>query len=78
MFEVLRGLGFPGYPSRLSETGRIEGHRDSRERQLVPVSAGLNDMAFWVGKAAAALACFLHAAALENLFVADLHTLGPA
>lgn len=36
-------------------------------------SAGLQDMAFWTGKAAAALACFLHAAALENLTMHEVY-----
>lgn len=36
-------------------------------------SGGLQDMAFWVSKASAALACFLHAAALQGLTMNDVY-----
>jgi type IV secretion system protein VirD4 len=36
-------------------------------------SKGLQDMAFWVGKAASALACLLHAAALDGRTMSDVY-----
>ncbi|HVB41185.1 MAG TPA: type IV secretory system conjugative DNA transfer family protein [Streptosporangiaceae bacterium] len=36
-------------------------------------SGGLQDMAFWVGKASAVLACFLHAAALQDLTMNEVY-----
>jgi len=36
-------------------------------------STGLQDMAFWIGKASAALACLLHAAALENVTMHEVY-----
>jgi type IV secretory pathway TraG/TraD family ATPase VirD4 len=36
-------------------------------------SHGLQDMAFWIGKASAALACFMHAAALTGRTMTDIY-----
>src|SRR5215469_4343871 len=77
--HVFNPEGIGGYPSTFRwnplQDCRLPAVAMQRACALTAAtnSAGLQDMAFWVGKASAALASFLHAAALDGLTMNDVY-----
>ena len=77
--DVFNPEGIGGYPSTFRWNPLLGCDRPEVALQRASAftaateSRGLQDMAFWVGKASAALACLMHAAALTDHTMADVY-----